>query len=89
MGPSPNRELERKLEPEIMAENSQTDGPYVVAWDRETASPISVDTQRQIHSCQEHWTLGMGLFPAPRQQQRKLQACIASLPLHGLRDQAK
>lgn len=27
------------MEPEIMAEDSQTDGPYVVAYDRETTAP--------------------------------------------------
>lgn len=39
MCPGPNRELERELEPEIIAEDSHTDGPYVVVYDRETTAP--------------------------------------------------
>lgn len=38
MGPGSNRELERESESEIMVKDSQTDGPYVVACDRETTA---------------------------------------------------
>lgn len=39
MDHDPRRELERKLDSEIMSEDRQIDRPYVVTCDRETIAP--------------------------------------------------
>lgn len=90
MGPNPNRVLERELEPEIMAENSQTDGPYVVAYDRKTRWQLLllwIPKGRLILARSTgHWAWGSFQLPL---NSREDSACIVSLALHRLSDQAE
>lgn len=73
-----------------MAENSPTDGPYVVACDRKTRLQLPLlwtpKGRSILARSTGHWAWGSFQLPL---NSREGSACIASLASHQLRDQAE